>query len=98
VDTVLEGMSKHFDGRYSQMGRPSIVTERLLRAPLLQVLMVQLNHNLLFRSEKSFVGPPPPVISTPTMRRFPFVGHFERVRRDSVPEEKRGRLVEAFGR
>ena len=58
VDAVLAGMSKDFDGVYSQMGRPSIAPERLLRALLLQVfysvrserlLMEQLNYNLLFR-------------------------------------------------
>jgi transposase len=55
---VLAGMSKDFDGLYSEVGRPSIAPERLLRALLLQVfysvrserlLMEQLNYNLLFR-------------------------------------------------
>jgi transposase len=58
VDTVLAEMSKDFDGLYSQVGRPSIAPERLLRGLLLQVfysvrserlLMEQLNYNLLFR-------------------------------------------------
>jgi transposase len=58
VDAVLVGMAKDFDGLYSQVGRPSIAPERLLRALLLQVfysvrserlLMEQLNYNLLFR-------------------------------------------------
>src|SRR2546430_9875756 len=58
VDAVLAGMSKEFDGLYSEVGRPSIAPERLLRALLLQVfysvrserlLMEQLNYNLLFR-------------------------------------------------
>jgi transposase len=58
VDTVLRKMSKDLDGLYSQVGRPSIAPERLLRALLLQVfysvrserlLMEQLNYNLLFR-------------------------------------------------
>src|SRR5881396_1921952 len=58
VDAVLTGMSKDFDGLYSEVGRPSIAPERLLRALLLQVfysvrserlLMEQLNYNLLFR-------------------------------------------------
>jgi transposase len=58
VDAVLAAMSKEFDGLYSQVGRPSIAPERLLRALLLQVfysvrserlLMEQLNYNLLFR-------------------------------------------------
>jgi transposase len=58
VDRVLTGMSKEFDGLYSEVGRPSIPPERLLRALLLQVfysirserlLMEQLDYNLLFR-------------------------------------------------
>jgi transposase len=58
VDQVLKGMSKEFDRLYSEVGRPSIPPERLLRALLLQVfysirserlLMEQLDYNLLFR-------------------------------------------------
>ena len=58
VDAVLARMTKDFDGLYSEVGRPSIAPERLLRALLLQVfysvrserlLMEQLNYNLLFR-------------------------------------------------
>jgi transposase len=58
VDQVLAGMSKQFDLLYSEVGRPSIPPERLLRALLLQVfysirsenlLMEQLDYNLLFR-------------------------------------------------
>jgi transposase len=58
VDQVLAGMSKQFDELYSEVGRPSIPPERLLRALLLQVfysirsenlLMEQLDYNLLFR-------------------------------------------------
>ncbi len=37
ADAVLAGMSKDFDGLYSQMGRRSIAPKRLLRALLLQV-------------------------------------------------------------
>src|SRR5690242_11745879 len=37
VDQVLTGMSKEFDRLYSDVGRPSIPPERLLRALLLQV-------------------------------------------------------------
>src|SRR6267378_3562411 len=37
VDAVLAEMSRDFDGLYSQVGRPSIAPERLLRALLLQV-------------------------------------------------------------
>src|SRR6476619_7499220 len=58
VDQVLSGMTKEFDQRYSEVGRPSIAPERLLRALLLQVfsslrserlLIEQLDYNLLFR-------------------------------------------------
>ena len=58
VDSVLKGMSKEFDRLYSEVGRPSIPPERLLRALILQVfysirserlLMEQLDYNLLFR-------------------------------------------------
>jgi transposase len=58
VDQVLAGMSKQFDRLYSEVGRPSVPPERLLRALLLQVfysirsenlLMEQLDYNLLFR-------------------------------------------------
>ena len=37
MDGGLTGMSKEFDGLYSEVGRPSIPLERLLRALLLQV-------------------------------------------------------------
>jgi hypothetical protein len=52
------GMSKQFDRLYSEVGRPSIPPERLLRALLLQVfytirserlLMEELDYNLLYR-------------------------------------------------
>jgi len=58
VDAALEKLSKDFDGMYSEVGRPSIPPERLLRALLLQyfygirserMLMEQLDYNLLFR-------------------------------------------------
>jgi transposase len=58
VDAALERLSKDFDGMYSEVGRPSIPPERLLRALLLQyfygirserMLMEQLDYNLLFR-------------------------------------------------
>jgi len=57
-DKVLQGMSKRFSDLYSEVGRPSIPPEQLLRALLLQVLysirserllMEQLDYNLLFR-------------------------------------------------
>ena len=58
TDRALARMDAEFDGLYSEMGRPSIAPERLLRAQLLMVLysirsegqlMEQLNYNLLFR-------------------------------------------------
>ena len=58
VDGILKEMSGRFARLYSQVGRPSIAPERLLRALLLQVfysvrsermLMEQLDYNLLFR-------------------------------------------------
>ena len=58
TDAVLERLSPRFDRLYSDIGRPSIPPEKLLRALLLQVLytvrserllMEQLQYNLLFR-------------------------------------------------
>ncbi len=58
TDEILGRLSKAFAGMYSQIGRPSIPPEQLLRALLLQVLytlrsermlMEQLEYNLLFR-------------------------------------------------
>jgi transposase len=64
VDEVLDRLPPRFDKLYSNVGRPSIPPDRLLRALLLQVfhttrslrphrsermLMEQLDHNLLFR-------------------------------------------------
>jgi len=57
-DRLLRQMSPMFEKMYSEMGRPSIAPEKLLRALLLQVLytvrsermlMEQLHYNLLFR-------------------------------------------------
>ena len=57
-DQVLDTLSPKFDALYSDVGRPSIPPEQLLRALLLQAfysirserqLMEQLNYNLLFR-------------------------------------------------
>ena len=47
VDAVLAEMSKDFDGLYSQLGRPSIAPERLLRALLLQVFYSVRSERLL---------------------------------------------------
>ena len=64
VDGILKEMSPRFARLYSDVGRPSIAPERLLRALLLQIfdsvrserlLMEELNYNLLFRW---FVGMP----------------------------------------
>ncbi len=58
TDKVLTELSKLFATMYSDMGRPSIPPEKLLRALLLQILytvrsermlMEQLDYNLLFR-------------------------------------------------
>jgi transposase len=58
ADEVLAGLNAHFDALYSQIGRPSIPPEMLLRATLLQaffsvrserMLMEQIDYNLLFR-------------------------------------------------
>ena len=58
VDDVLKDISPQFGKLYSDVGRPSIAPERLLRALLLQIfysvrserlLMEQLDYNLLFR-------------------------------------------------
>jgi transposase len=58
TDRALARLDGDFDGLYSEMGRPSIAPERLVRAQLLMVLysirsevqlMEQLNYNLLYR-------------------------------------------------
>jgi transposase len=58
TDRVLARLSPTFTRMYSDIGRPSIAPEKLLRALLLQVLytirsermlMEQLEYNLLFR-------------------------------------------------
>jgi transposase len=55
---MLKQLSPEFEKMYSDMGRPSVPPEKLLRALLLQVLytvrserllMEQLEYNLLFR-------------------------------------------------
>jgi len=57
-DRMLKQLSAQFEKMYSEMGRPSIAPEKLLRALLLQVLytvrserllMEELNYNLLLR-------------------------------------------------
>src|SRR3954453_17772417 len=58
TDTALTALSPRFALMYSDIGRPSVAPERLLRALLLQVLysirserqlMEQLDYNLLYR-------------------------------------------------
>ena len=58
TDRILAELSKLFAKMYSQIGRPSIPPEKLLRALLLQVLytvrsermlMEQLNYSILYR-------------------------------------------------
>jgi transposase len=57
-DVALKALSREFNRMYSDVGRPSIAPEKLLRALLLQILytirsermlMEQLDYNLLFR-------------------------------------------------
>src|SRR5262245_37107142 len=57
-DIELKALGREFDRMYSDIGRPSIAPEKLLRALLLQILytirsermlMEQLDYNLLFR-------------------------------------------------
>lgn len=58
TDAALAALSDRFEAMYSEIGRPSIPPEKLLRALLLQAfysirserqLMEQMNYNLLFR-------------------------------------------------
>jgi transposase len=58
VDEVLGQLSRQFDTMDARVGRPSIAPEKLLRAPLLQMLspirterllMEEKGYNLLFR-------------------------------------------------
>lgn len=58
ADEALKNMSPLFDQMYSEMGRPSIAPERLLRAQLIQMLhsirserllMEHINYSILFR-------------------------------------------------
>src|SRR5437763_3366540 len=58
TDKILKKMGESFASMYSQIGRPSIAPEQLLRALLLQLLytvssermlMEQMEYNLLFR-------------------------------------------------
>ena len=43
VDEVLTQLSRRFDSMYARMGRPSIAPEKLLRAQLLQMLLILQN-------------------------------------------------------
>src|ERR1700760_1901105 len=58
TDAALASLSEQFEALYSEVGRPSVPPEKLLRALLVQAfysvrserqLMEQLNYNLLFR-------------------------------------------------
>src|SRR4051812_7740777 len=58
VDTALREMSPLFDDMYSELGRPSIAPEKLLRAQLLQMLysvrserllMEEIDYSILYR-------------------------------------------------
>ena len=74
VDAVLAGMSKEFDGLYSEVGRPSIAPERLLRALLLQVFYSVRSERLLVCLESSRLlagGSPVVVIAREPRSRLP---------------------------
>src|SRR4051812_4543975 len=58
VDSALREMSPLFDAMYSEVGRPSVAPEKLLRAQLLQMLysvrserllMEEIDYSVLFR-------------------------------------------------
>jgi transposase len=58
VDKVLKELSPEFNKMYSKVGRPSIPTEQVLRALLLQMLysvrsermlIEEIDYNILFR-------------------------------------------------
>jgi transposase len=58
ADEALNNMSVRFDGMYAKIGRPSIPPEKLLRAPLIQMLysirserllMEEIDYSMLFR-------------------------------------------------
>ena len=64
VDEILKEMSPKFQKLYSDVGRPSIAPERLLRSLLLQILysvrsermlIEQLQYNLLFQIGRAHV-------------------------------------------
>ncbi len=57
MDAVLAEMSKDFDGLYSQVGRPSIAPERLLRALLLQVFYSVRSERLLMEQLTTLAVP-----------------------------------------
>jgi len=63
VDQVLAGMSKQFDRLYSEVGRPSIPPERLLRALLLQVFYSIRSENLLMGAAR--LQPAVPLVRGP---------------------------------
>src|SRR5947208_13408422 len=73
VDLVLAGMSKDFDGLYSQVGRPSIAPERLLRALLLQVFYSVRSERLLMDHSRMFVWTPRPAMIFRKVHRQPLL-------------------------
>ena len=82
VDQALTGLSAAFNELYSDLGRPSVPPEKLLRALLLQALysvrserqpMEQLDSNLLFRGFVGLAMDAPiwdPTVFTKTRDRF----------------------------
>lgn len=102
VDAILSDLSPHFAKLYSDVGRPSIAPEKILRALLLQVLysirserllMEELDYNLLFRW---FVGLSmddavwDPTVFTKNRERL-LSGEIDRLFFERVQEEARGR-------
>src|SRR5437870_2743702 len=104
TDAVLRRLSSRFDRLYSDIGRPSVPPEQLLRALLLQVLysvrserllMEQLQYNLLFRW---FVGlDMDDAVWTPTIftknRERLLDGDIARAFFEDIVEQARGRRL-----
>ena len=104
VDVILADLSPHFAKLYSDVGRPSIPPEKILRALLLQVLysirserllMEELDYNLLFRW---FVGLSmddavwDPTVFTKNRERL-LTGEIDRLFFQRVQEEARARRL-----
>ena len=97
MNRVLRELSPLFERLYSQIGRPSVPPEQLLRALLIQVLysvrsermlMEQLDYNLLFRW---FVGLS---MDDPVWDATTFSKNRERLLRGDVARELLAKVVE----